>query len=86
MTSGFVSRPKEVVLGIFIVLKKSIASAGFEPDTPASSCKHTNCCTSEATIAGLEHSKFELNLIRLYFSEKLICNIVLSFKNNATFS
>jgi hypothetical protein len=48
-TSGFTSHPKEGVMRIFIALKKSIPSVGFEPATLGSSGKHTNHYTTEAT-------------------------------------
>jgi hypothetical protein len=40
-TDGFTSRPKEVVLRIFITLKNPSSSAGFEPANLGSSDKHT---------------------------------------------
>jgi hypothetical protein len=49
--SGRTSYPKEGVLWIFIALKKSIASAGFESATLGSSDKHTNHYTTEVTNA-----------------------------------
>jgi hypothetical protein len=48
MVSGFTSPPKEGVLRIFIGLKKSIVSAGFEPAKSWSNGKHTNHQTTEA--------------------------------------
>jgi hypothetical protein len=48
-TSGFTSHPKEGVLRIFIAIKKSIASTGFEPASFRSSGMHTNHYTTEAT-------------------------------------
>jgi hypothetical protein len=50
--SGFTSQPKEGVLQIFIALKKSIASAGFDPATLGSSGSYTNHYTTEATKIG----------------------------------
>jgi hypothetical protein len=47
--SRFTSHPKRGVPRIFIVLKKSIVLAGFEPMTFGSSDKHTNHYTTKAT-------------------------------------
>jgi hypothetical protein len=43
---GFTS-PKESVVRIFIALKRSIASVGFEPANLGSNCKHDNYYTTE---------------------------------------
>jgi hypothetical protein len=48
-TSGFTFHPKEGTLLIVIAIKKSIASAGFEPATPGSSGRHTMHYTTETT-------------------------------------
>jgi hypothetical protein len=47
--SGFTSSPKEVVLQIFVALRKSIASAGFEPANLGSSGKHAKHYATHAT-------------------------------------
>jgi hypothetical protein len=44
---GFTSSPKEVVLRIFIALKNPSLSAGFEPASLESNCKHDNYYTTE---------------------------------------
>jgi hypothetical protein len=44
---------KEGMLLIFITLKKSTTSAGFEPMNLGSDGKHTNCYTTEATSMNL---------------------------------
>jgi uncharacterized protein YaiE (UPF0345 family) len=46
------------VLRIFIVLKKSVAWAGFEPVTLGSSGRHTNHYTTEATVGWYYHAYF----------------------------
>jgi hypothetical protein len=46
---GITSSPKEGVLRIFIVLKKFIASAGFEAVNLGSNCTHINHYTTQAT-------------------------------------
>jgi hypothetical protein len=46
-TDGFTSPPKEVVLRIFITLKKSLPSAGFEPANLWSNGKHANHYTAD---------------------------------------
>jgi hypothetical protein len=48
--SRFTSHPKEDVLRVFIALKNSIASAGFESATLGSSGKHTSHYTTEMTV------------------------------------
>jgi hypothetical protein len=55
VTFGFISHPKKDVLWIFIPLKKSIASAGFEPANLACSGKYTNHYTTETTLCGVLH-------------------------------
>jgi hypothetical protein len=42
VASGFTSAPKEGVLLIFIALKTSLPSAGFEPANLRSNGKHAN--------------------------------------------
>jgi hypothetical protein len=43
---GFTSRPKKVMLRIFIALKNTSLSAGFEPLYPGSNGKHDNLYTT----------------------------------------
>jgi hypothetical protein len=45
---GFISPPKEVVLRIFIALKKTLSSAGFEPTNLGLDDKYHNHFTTKA--------------------------------------
>jgi hypothetical protein len=65
------------VLRIFIALKKSIASAGFEPATVGSSGKHTNHYTTKATHY-TRYSTFKVNLAA-------VCAADAAFKNGDIF-
>jgi hypothetical protein len=49
-TDGFTFPPKEVVLRIFIAIKNSLSSAGFEPANHRSSGKHVTIIPPRATI------------------------------------
>jgi hypothetical protein len=65
---------KEGVLRICIALKKSIALAGLQPTTFASSDKHTNHCTTKVTYndcnnsMALEPSRLKVRFIQFLAS------------------